>query len=48
MDESTEIIVYESGYPLRCIEDESSIAIKGDFNSNAASNLMVVFEKCNS
>ena len=48
MDESTEHIVYNSGYQLRCIDDPSALKIKGDFNSNSASNLMVVFEFCDS
>ena len=46
MDESTRIIVTESGYQLRCIEDLDSVRIKGDFNTNSAENLMVVFETC--
>ena len=44
MDEATRTIVLESSYHLRCIEDQYEI--KGDFNSNAASNLMVTFEIC--
>lgn len=44
MDEATTTIVLESSYHLRCIEDQYEI--KGDFNSNAASNLMVTFEVC--
>ena len=41
MDETTEIIVNKSSYQLRCIDNDYEI--KGDFNSNAASNLMVTF-----
>ena len=44
MDDTTKNIVTESGYDLRCIEDP--YGVKGDFNSNAADNLMVTFEKC--
>ena len=44
MDERTEIIVNKSSYQLRCIDDDYEI--KGDFNSNAASNLMVTFQVC--
>ena len=46
MDESTRNIVTNSGYQLRCLEDLDSIRIKGDFNTNSADNLMVVFETC--
>ena len=44
MDDTTEIIVNQSSYQLRCID--SDYEIKGDFNSNAASNLMVTFQVC--
>ena len=44
MDKTTELIVNESSYHLRCIEDQYDI--KGDFNSNVASNLMVTFQIC--
>ena len=36
--------IFESNYPLMCIDDEYEI--KGDFNTNTASNLMIVFELC--
>ena len=44
MDDTTTDIVTNSDYDLRCIE--SPYGVKGDFNSNAADNLMVTFERC--
>jgi len=45
-DESVEEVVKNSSINLQCIIDDYSIS--GDFNSNSASNLMVVFELCDS
>ena len=45
-DEGAEAIVKESGYNIQCIVDDYHIS--GDFNSFSASNLMVVFEVCDS
>ena len=44
MDDTTKDIVIESGYDLRCID--VPYGVKGDFNSNAADNLMVTYELC--
>ena len=46
MDESTKNIVEGSDYQLLCMKDLDAIRIKGDFNTNAADNLMVVYEVC--
>ena len=46
MDDSTKDLVLNDGYDLRCIDVPYSV--KGDFNTNAADNLMVTYELCDS
>ena len=43
MDKSTKQVM-DSSYELMCIEEEFNI--KGDFNTDSASSLMVVFKQC--
>ena len=46
MSDSAKTIVNDDSYNLKCIVDDFDIA--GNFNSDTASNLMVVFEICDS
>ena len=31
---------------LKCLDDDEELSTYGDFNTNVAANLMIVFEKC--
>ena len=46
MSDSAKTIVNDDWYSLKCIDDDFEIS--GNFNSDTASNLMVVFEICDS
>ena len=45
MDEATNDILNGSNWEIKCIDDD--FEIRGDFNSKAASNLLVTFTLCN-